>query len=142
MKIYITDKIENSIEGYKTIPILYGKIDMSDIPNNGADQIVALDALNNVPYNLLSDFLEEIYKKMRFGCQLILGGTELNILCKQVLDGQINIKDFNSLVFSKRGIYGSRDIIEVIHHYNLLVDSLIFKGNNYEITITRPVNKN
>lgn len=142
MKVYITDKIDNFIEGYKSIPILYGKIDLSEIPNNGADQIIAINALDSIPYNLLGDFLEQVCQRMRFNCELVLSGVETNILCKQILDGQMNIKDFNNVIFSKRGVYGSKDIIEVLNHYNLEVNSLTFKGHSYEIIATRPISKN
>ena len=142
MKIYITENIDKVIEGYVMIPIIYGKIDLGQIPNNAAQTIVAVDALDSIPSQFLNTFLDDVKNKMRFNSELILGGTELSVISRDVLSGTMNTKQYNESVFSKRGIYNVSDIVTLLQDKKLLINKSVIKGYNYEISATRPQTTN
>lgn len=142
MKIQITENIDKGIENYTIIPILYGKIDLTLAPNNSITHIVAIDALDSVPDNLLVEFISNIVQKMRIGCQIILGGTELSAISKDVVNNNITTQDYNKLIFSKRGIYRSEDVVKLMNQANLTINSVQIKGYKYELTASRPHPKN
>lgn len=142
MKVYITENIDKVIEGYIMIPIIYGKIDLGQIPNNSAQSIVAIDALDSIPVPFLNTFLDDVRDKMRFNSELILGGTELSIISRDIILGNLNTQKYNELIFSKRGIYNVSDIISILQEKKLLVNKSFIKGYNYEISATRPQTSN
>ena len=138
MKLYITENIDQVIEGYTMVPIIYGKVDLGQIPNNAAQTIVAIDALDSIPAQFVNTFLDEVKNKMRFDSELVLGGTELSIVSREVLNGNLDTQKYNELVFSKRGIYSINDIINLLQNKQLLVNKSTIKGYNYEISAIRP----
>lgn len=138
MKIHITENIDRVLQGYQIIPILYGKIDLGMIPDNAALSIVAIDAIDSIPANLLSEFFQKVAEKMRFGCNIVLGGLELSSLSKDVVNGKISSNEYNNLVYSKRGVYSVSDILNILAQLNLKIESVLVKGYNYEIKATRP----
>lgn len=143
MKIHITENIENMIEGYNMVPVIYGKIDsISKYPDNSITEIIAIDALDSIPENLLNDFMRQVISKMRIGCRVIFGGIELGLIARNIINGKINSEEFNSIVYSKKSIHSSSDILKILEFSNLNIDSVTIKGNNYEITSSRPTNKN
>lgn len=140
MKLYITESSDNIIKGYTHIPIVYGKIDLSQVPNNGADNIVAPNSLNSIPKDYLEEFIQSIASKMRLGCQAILGGIDINALSLSVIRGDIQDKEYNHIVYSNRGIYSSTNIAELLKTLNLKINSIFMNGYNYEITFSRSSN--
>jgi hypothetical protein len=138
MKIHITENIDKIIDGYKMVPVLYGKIDLSMVPNNAATEIIAADALDSIPSSLVTEFISSIRNKMRFGCKLILGGTELSVISNDIVNGKIPTDEFNNVIFNKRGIYKAKDIVELVNSHDLKVDSVTIKGYQYELAIIRP----
>lgn len=138
MKVYITENIDKVVEGYLMIPIIYGKIDLGQVANNAAQSIVAIDALDSIPVQFLNTFLDDIKSKMRFNSELILGGTELTVISRDVMLGNLNTQKYNELIFSKRGIYNVSDIVNLLQKKELLINRSIIKGYNYEISATRP----
>ena len=142
MKIHITENIENIIEGYKMAPIIYGKIDIDKYPDNSVTEIIAIDAIGSIPVELLSNFLDQVVKKMRMGCTMTIGGIELGLLARNVVNGKVNSETFNGLVFKNRSIFSSVDIVNMLTQRNLVIDNVNIIGNNYEIKTSRPTNKN
>lgn len=142
MKIHITENIENIIEGYKMAPIIYGKIDIDKYSDNSVTEIIAIDAIGSIPTELLSNFLDQVVKKMRMGCTMTIGGIELGLLARNVVNGKINSEVFNGLVFKNRSIFSSVDIVNMLIQRNLVIDNVNIIGNNYEIKTSRPANKN
>lgn len=142
MKIHITENIEKIIDGYNMIPIIYGKVDLNKIPDNAATEIIAIDAIDSIPHSLLGDFLNQIVRKMRFGCNLILGGVELGLIGRNLINGKLNSENFNELLSSKKSMHSSKDIVDILNQYKLVINNINIRGNNYEITASRPANKN
>lgn len=142
MKIQITENIDKGIENYTIVPILYGKIDLSLTPNNSVTHIVAIDALDSIPENLIVEFINNIIIKMRLGCEIIIGGTELAAISRDVISNNITTKEYNQLIFSKRGVYRSDDIIRLLNEANLTINNIQIKGYHYELTASRPYPKN
>ena len=123
-------------------PIIYGKIDIDKYPDNSVTEIIAIDAIGSIPVELLSNFLDQVVKKMRMGCTMTIGGIELGLLARNVVNGKVNSETFNGLVFKNRSIFSSVDIVNMLTQRNLVIDNVNIIGNNYEIKTSRPTNKN
>ncbi len=142
MKVYITENIDQAIEGYKIIPILYGKIDLGAVTNNAATEIVAIDAMDSIPLKFFEEFIKHVLQKMRLECKLHLGGTELSALCKDFVNGKVSCEDYNEILFSKRGIYNVNYVLEALRKAGLTIQNVLINGYNYEITAIREKNNN
>lgn len=142
MKIHVTENIDQALEGYIIIPILYGKVDVGAIPNNAATSIIAIDAMDSVPTKFFDEFIKNIIQKMRINGELILGGTDLAIISRDVVNRKISCDDYNELIFSKRGIYNSDHLIDVLRSAGLSIETVILNGYNYEIKVKRKQNNN
>lgn len=137
MKIQITENVEKLIDGYSMMPIVYGKIDMSGIPNNSSTEILANDAIDSIFVDDIIDFFSQIVSKLRMNGKLFVSGTDLNIICQELLSGAIDCVQFNKLNNEKRSIYPTDDIVNMIISSGLTIDSVEIRGNRYEIRATR-----
>jgi hypothetical protein len=142
MKIHITENVEKMIEGYNMFPIVYGKIDLSGVPDNSLTEIIAIDAIDSIPSSLLPQFIESLVKKMRMGCSFILGGLELGLLSRNVTSGKLSSFNFNDIMSTKKSVYSSKDIVNLLKSYDITIDNINITGTNYEISASRPRNKN
>lgn len=142
MKIYISENLDKVIEGFTTIPIVYGAVDLGSIPANGASVIVAIDALDSIKQENITDFLYGIISKMRINGVLHVGGLDAYAISKDLISGKINIEDYNKSISGKLGIYSAKSITDILQSQNLTINSSVFRGSNYEISATRIVNKN
>jgi len=142
MKVYISEHLDKVIEGFSAIPIVYGSVDLGSIPNNGASVIVAIDALDSIKQENIGDFIHGMATKMRINSVIHLGGLDAYAISKDLVGGKISIEDYNNSISGKLGIYSARYICDLVQAQNLTINSVTFRGNNYEISATRIINQN
>lgn len=143
MKIHITENLDKVIDGFSLIPVVYGAVDLGNIPANGASTIIATDAVDSIKYSNIADFINGIVSKMRLNCELYIGGIDAYALSKNLVSGNIDIEEFNKRIHGKQGIYSCKFIINLLlQHANVSILSAVFKGDKYEITATRTINQN
>lgn len=139
MKIYISENIDRAVEGFTLIPIVYGAVDLGSVPTNGASTIVAIDALDSIKQENIVDFINGMINKMRINSTIHLGGLDAYAISKDLVSGKINIEQFNKSLSGKNGIYNSKYICDILMSNNIKITSVVFRGNNYEISATRTV---
>lgn len=137
MKAIITKNVEDKIVGYECVPVIYGKIDLSNIPDNALEDIVAVDFLDYVDADKIDEFLSNICKKMRMNSTLTLRGHELGLVCRNTINNTISSQDFNKLITTKKSIHKLPDIINLLKSKNLLINNVTIKGIQYEISAIR-----
>lgn len=142
MKIYISENIDKIIDGFHTIPIVYGSVDFSSVPTNGASVIVAIDALDSIKQENIADFIFGMASRMRINGMIHLGGLDAYAISKDLLNGSLDINEYNKAISGKLGIYSMRYISDILKANNLTINSSSFRGRNYEISATRIINKN
>jgi hypothetical protein len=142
MNIYISENIDRAIDNFTIVPIVYGEIDLSSIPDNGATIISAIDAIDSIRFNNISNFIQNIVKKMRLNSTLYLGGCDIYAVSRSLISGGLDLEEYNSILINKAGVYSSKYIIDLLKSHGLNIQSVIYKGSNYEITATRPNNQN
>lgn len=137
MKIHITENVNSAIQGFVLVPIVYGRLDLGGVTDNSATQIIAIDAIDSVPSQMLVKFLQDIVSKMRIGCVAIFGGIELDILARGIVTKDVSSENFNNLVYSKKSLYRNSDITNILTSLGLSIDNVLIQGISYEITATR-----
>jgi hypothetical protein len=137
MKAIITKNVEDKIIGYECIPVIYGKIDLSNIPDNSLEDIIATDFLDYIDVDKVDEYLSNICKKMRMNSTLTLRGHELGLLCRNTVNNTITSKDFNQLTSKTKSIHKLPDVINLLKSKNLLINNVTIKGIQYEISSIR-----
>jgi hypothetical protein len=103
MKVYLTVKGDN-ITGYHNIDASSGGdiVGMSGVEDSEATEIIASDVINFTALSSLNDLLSSWVKKLRHGGRIVLGGVEIDEVCKAFITKAIDIKQFNDLVHEGR----------------------------------------
>jgi hypothetical protein len=115
MKVYLTVKGDN-ITGYHTIDASSGGdiVAMSGVEDSEATEIIASDVINFVSLSSLEELISGWIKKMRHGCTLVLGGVEIDEVCKALVSKAIDINKFNETIYEGRTSQISRPELEKI----------------------------
>lgn len=137
MNIYISENIDRAIDNFTLIPIVYGEVDLKNIPDNAGTNIVAIDATDSIKQDNIEAFIQNLAKKMRLNSVLHIGGTDIYAITRLLLSGSLAIKDFNQILTKKNGIYSCKYIVDLLSKQGLQIKSAVFKGYNYEVTATR-----
>ena len=77
MKLYITARPDSAPEGYEVSPIVYGNIDLTNIPDNSCTEVVATDAIDFISRDKIADFIKNIVSKLRSGAITTIVGCLL-----------------------------------------------------------------
>lgn len=142
MKVFISENIDRGLQGYTTIPIVYGEVDLTNIPDNSLTSIIAIDALDSIKYDKIIEFLRLLISKMRLSCTVYLGGVDVYAASRELISGSINIEKYNKEVLGKNGVYSSKFILDILQDNNITINSVVYKGNKYEISATRSNHQN
>jgi predicted SAM-dependent methyltransferase len=89
----------SSLNGDNVINLTY--VDGESVENNSCTEILACTILDYVPHTQLVNTLKNYVSKLRHGGKLIIGGTSANVLMKNFLNGDINLKELNDELFGK-----------------------------------------
>jgi len=103
MKVYLTVKGDN-ITGYHNIDASSGGdiVKMIGVEDAEATEIIASDVINFVALSSLDELLSGWVKKMRHGCKIVLGGVEIDEVCKAFVSKAIDVDKFNEMVYEGR----------------------------------------
>ena len=140
MKLYISEHIDKAISGFKIVPIVYGEIDLSGIPANAASTIIAIDAIDSIKHENIENFIGGVVGKMRIESNLYIGGTDVYAISRNLVSGNTNLEEYNKTIIGKQGIHSAKKIVDLLQSNGVTVLSVVFKGNNYEISATRKPN--
>lgn len=141
MKVHVTENINQAMNGFRLVPIVYGKLDLGRIPDNAATEIIAIDALESIAYSQVGEFFKNIRAKMRMGCTITVGGVDLSLLARGIINGSVNSLSFNDQIYKTKGIYQICDIQKLISDNGLIVDHVSIAGLSYTIKASRPTQK-
>lgn len=108
-------------------------------PNVVADaectEILAEDLIDYLPLPKMGEVLKWVRSKMRHGCKLIIGGTDIYELSKAFSSFHISLTDFNKLVYSegKSTMLTLPALVELIEQLELKV--ITKRVNNFKMVV-------
>lgn len=122
--------------GYKNIT-LNEPLD-NKVSDGECTEIFAPDILNQVPAHQTYAFLKKCVEKMRHGSKLIIGGTDLSILCNEVIHQRINTVDANNIIFGGCSVTSLWDISLLIESFGLKIVKKELNHISFIIEAIRP----
>ena len=137
MKIQILKDQQNLIEGYEHVVMSGAELDLSRFSNNECLEILADNILDAVPINYMAQTLKLLIDKLRMGGKLIIGGTDLRLFCKQVLNQSIGPTDANYIISQCQSMTNLEEIVGLVSTTNLKIETTNINGIHFEISCKR-----
>ena len=137
MKIQILKDQQNLIEGYEHVAMGGAELDLSRFSNNECLEILADNILDAVPINYMAQTLKLLIDKLRMGGKLIIGGTDLRLFCKQVLNQSISPTDANYIISQCQSMTNLEEIVGLVSTTNLKIETTNINGIHFEISCKR-----
>lgn len=137
MKIHIVNKNQNPISGYKEIIVDQQKIDFQDISDNECEFIMANQILNDFEHENIGNCISAILKKLRIGGTVVIGGIELRMFCKSIINGLIKSDNASSQISNCSSMTDITEVTNLIRSTGLNIVSTQINGMHYEITAKR-----
>ncbi len=136
MKIQILKNIEDCVDGYN--PIILDDTDLNiDAPDNSISEILIINSIEHLSYHNLDKLLMTIRKLLRLKGTLSINGVDINCISRDLINRSIDVKTYNEIVFSKAGIYDSKELCEKLIGLGLTIDKVYLRGSIYEIKAIR-----
>jgi hypothetical protein len=136
MKIQILKNIEDCVDGYS--PIILDDVDLNiDAPDNSISDILMINSIENISYNNLDKILMTVKKLLRLKGTLSINGIDINCISRDLINRAIDAKTYNEIIFSKAGIYDSKELCDKLTALGLRIDKVSLRGSIYEIKAIR-----
>lgn len=142
MKVHILEKGAEPIGGYSVIELKGGKADMGSLSDNECESILASDVVDHLDIQGVHGFLVDARKKMRIGSSIVIGGTDIRLLSRAIINNQVDVMEANSLIYSKRSCSDINSILSILQAVGLTIESTKMVGIHYEIEAKREQARN
>ena len=139
MKIHLVKSETSAIKGYT--PIVYSTLNklnnIETISNNEAEFILAGDILDDFPKQESIDVIQNLSRKLRMNGTLVIGGTDVRIFCKNVVNSILNENEASEIIRSKQSMTNLQETLDLLKSIGLKIQSSRIIGTHYEITAIR-----
>ncbi len=136
-KLHVVAKGEESVQGYEKVEIVNGFADLASYSNNECSFVLASDCLDEIPIQNLQNFIALLESKMRKGATLVIGGTDIRLVARAIVRGDLSVGPANELLYKSRSCVDLNNVIRLLDSLNLKITSTVFQGFKYEIEATR-----
>jgi len=139
MKIHLVKNEKDAIKGYKAIVYSPAKhINNLDLlSDNECDFILAGNIIDDFSLSEVSEVISNLLKKLRINGTITIGGTDLRLFCKNVINGLISESDASELLKTKQSMTNLNMMLETMKSSGLKIQSSKITGVHYEITAVR-----
>ena len=137
MKLQIVKPEQESIENYTRVDVAPNTIDLSVAADNECTSILANDVLDSFSVENVPSLLAQLVKKIRMGGELIVGGTDIKLFCKFVVNDQIDELSATRLLGSVQSMTTLSHTVGSLTELGLKIVSSQVNGVHYEIKASR-----
>ena len=125
MKIHILKSDQKEIENYKRITVSDDQINLSEISDNECSFILANDVLDSFSVENIGSLITSIIKKLRIKGAVVIGGTDIRLFSKNVINGTISGENAAKIIGSLRSMTTLNDTQNIIKSLGLNIDSML-----------------
>ena len=96
-------------------------------------QIIIIDfSLENIPL-----FIQNLTKKVRMGGSLVIGGTDIRLFAKSVINGMTPENEASNMVGLVQSMSIIANTLDIIKSLGMQIESTQINGFHYEVTAKR-----
>jgi predicted SAM-dependent methyltransferase len=137
MKIQILTNESNKIEGIETIMIHDMDEGLSSYSDNECELILANEILDYVPLNMITECLKKIIRKLRLNGKLVVGGTDVRIFSRNIINNMISEQEASKMIGAKASMSSLITVAKLLQSFGLQVKSSNISGVHYEVVAVR-----
>ena len=138
MKVHVVTTKEEHVGGYERVEVSNGQIDLEKFSDNECMHILASDALDELGYEDVKKFLTTVRKKLRMQGSAVVGGVDIRLLSRHIINGSINTEQANQTLFNKKSCHDVNLVSSILSDLGLNIISTRISGIHYEIEASRP----
>lgn len=137
MKIHVIKIEQPVIEGYKQVIAFDDYINFMDISNNECEEILATDVLDSFSIDKVNECIVSLVNKLRLGGKLVVGGKDIRLFCRSVLNNMISEVDASHILKSTKSMPPINSVLEIITSLGLQIVTSTINGIHFEIVAKR-----
>ena len=140
MKVNLTVK-GDTISGYVNIDASAGGdiVELKEIDDSEATEIIASDVINFVTLDSIERLLDGWIKKLRHGGKMIIGGVEVDEVCKAFMHRAIDLQTFNQFMHNGRTSHVPiHDLEKMLTQKGLVIEKKRIDSFNMILEARRP----
>ena len=136
-KLHIVPQGAQGIDGYDKVEVINGSADLSPYAMNECDFILASDILDEVQIDNIPQFIQILESRMRRGSKLVIGGTDIRLLSRAIIRGDLAADEANRLMYRGRSCLDLNSVKGILSSLNLKISTTSFQGFRYELEAIR-----
>lgn len=137
MKLHVVKPQEQAIENYTKAIVSNNDVNLSEISDNECEVIMANDAVDQFDVERVGELATKLSQKLRKEGSITLGGTDIRLLCKCILNDQITEKEGANIIGSIKSASSANLLKRVLESLGLEIVSTQITGVHYEVTAKR-----
>jgi len=137
MKLHIVRPNQESIENFARAVAFNDDVNLTEVSDNECEVIMANDAVDAFTIDKIGHLVESLRKKMRMNATLVIGGTDIRLLCKAIINDQITEQEGSNIIGSISSASNLESLKEALKAVGLNVVSTQISGIHYEVTAKR-----
>lgn len=137
MKVHVVNKEEDHIKGYEQVEITDQGLNLDKYSDNECSFILASDCLDLLSYENIQNSIVAMRKKMRIGSTLIIGGTDIRIFARAIINESIDLPTANTMLCDKKSFSDVNSISDMLSGLGLTIVTTKISGVHYEIEASR-----
>lgn len=137
MKIHIVQENEEHIQGYERVVISEEGVELEKVSDNECTFILASGCLDAIKVESMEEFLIKLRQKMRMGSSISIGGTDLRVFCRAVVNGGISPQDASKVFSRNKSCSDVNYVSDLLQRLGLKINTTTISGVYYEIEASR-----
>lgn len=137
MKVQILRQGQTPIQGYNPIFLDVNRINLEGLADNQCEMILAADIFESISYQNIAPVLQALLSKLRLNGELVVGGTEMNLLGSAISNGLLTDEQCSNILGSLHCALDARKVADTLRQMNLSIQSMHMDGIHFEIKAKR-----
>lgn len=137
MKLQVLREGQEKIDNYEHVTTSFNKIDVSHVIDNECEEILATDSLDDFTAEAVPQLVHALVSKLRLGGQVSIGGTDVRLFSKAVLNGVMTSTEASQTVSSINSASCAVSVRDALESAGLQVLDTHMNGIHFEIKARR-----
>jgi hypothetical protein len=138
MRLNIAKAEDQTIEGYENILADKDVVEnVEKIINNSCTEVLCLNALENVPHEIGMNLFSRLINKVRNHGVFKIAGLDFRALSNSYVSDKISTQEVNEAISNLTTVYDYLDIARYLQESEFLVETLVLKGQTFQIQAKR-----
>jgi len=137
MKLQIYRTENEKIENFHHVQCFGTQLDLSGVADNQCELILAGDLMDMYPADEAATVIQQVLQKLRIGGEIVLGGTEVRVLAKNILNGTVPEQHASQIIGNVKSLTSIGTLKQALKSLGLHILSTSIDGIHCEVKARR-----